>query len=109
MRADQDSYLSVNWLEHTGFQTRVGQLSVVRQHLLAGGMGLRQKGKLAVLHLKETIDYVRSQAPDGRSLYACHEFLPEAPSHAGMYGYKPEDELIADLIAFMAVEIYPAR
>jgi hypothetical protein len=34
--------------------------------------------------------------------------MPDRPSHAGIFGYGPEDEMIAQLIADSIVESRPA-
>lgn len=105
-----DEYLSTNWLECTGAQSRADQLAIVRQHLTNKGMKLTAHGRLAVLHLQTVVDYVRSTAPDARTLAAHHEpVLPLDPSHSGIYGYTADDDLIADLIAQVVQEVYTAR
>jgi hypothetical protein len=53
---------------------------------------------------------VQSNAPDARTLAAHHEPIPPFdPSHSGIYGYTADDDLIADLIAQVVKEVYPAR
>lgn len=105
-----DEYLSTNWLECTGAQSRADQLAIVREHLTNKGRKLTALGRLAVLHLQTVFDYVRSSAPDARVLSAHHEpILPPDPSHTGIYGYTTDDELIADLIAQVVQEVHNAR
>jgi len=38
-----------------------------------------------------------------------HEPEEDDPSHSGIYGFQYDDRLIADLIAEMVQETYPAR
>ena len=104
-----DEYLSTNWLECTGAQSRADQLAIIRQHLTNKGRKLSVHGRLAVLHLQTVIDYVRSSAPDARTLTAHHEPEPSDPTHSGIYGYTADDQLIADLIAQVVQEVYKAR
>jgi hypothetical protein len=107
-----DLYLSTNWLECTGASSRADQLAIIRQHLTNKGIKLTAHGRLAVLHLQTVIDYVRSNAPDARTLTAHHEkIVPSDPSHSGIYGYTADDDLIADLIAQVVLEkeVYTAR
>lgn len=105
-----DSYLSVNWLEHTGASSRSQQLANVRKHLTDKRVFLPASGHLAVLHLQTAFDHVEVNAPDSRRLTAHHEpELPHDPSHSGIYGYGNEDQLIADLIAQAVREHYDAR
>ena len=109
LRPQKDDYLSVNWLEHTGETCRPNQLAIVRQHLISKGMKLPKNGSLDVLHLETVFDYVKTKAPDSRVLTAHHEPEPPSdPSHAGVYGYTPDDGVIADMIALVVDEIYPA-
>ena len=104
-----EAYLSTNWLECTGAVTRADQLSTVRRHLADKGMKLSANARLAVLHLQTVIDHVRSWSPDARRITANHEPEPLDPSHAGLYGYTAEDQLIADLIAQVVGEAHNAR
>jgi hypothetical protein len=104
-----DAFLSINWLEYTGAQTRADQLAAVRRHLIDKGMKLTTNGRLAVLHLQTVIDHVRSRSLDGRSITAHHEPEPLDPSHTGLYGYTGDDQLIADLIAQVVEEVHKAR
>lgn len=109
MPRPRDLYLSTNWLESTGAATRGEQLATIRQHLTNKGMSLLANARLAVLHLQTVIDHVRFNAPDGRTLAAHHEREPSDPSHAGIYGYTADDDLIADLIAQVVHEVHKAR
>ena len=110
MLRPHEAYLSTHWLEFTGMSSRADQVAIIRQHLANKGMTLPASGGLAVLHLQSVIDHVRSQAPDARTLAAHHEpILPPDPSHAGIYGYTVDDQLIADLIAQVVQEVHEAR
>ena len=110
LRSD-DEYLSVNWLESTGRQSRLEQLEIVRNHFTAKDMTLAKSACLAVLHLQSVFDHVESETLDSRRLNAHHEpDLPQDPSHAGIYDYTfDENDLIADLIAQVILEIHPAK
>ncbi len=57
----------------------------------------------------ETISYVRTRSPDARNLSMLHEPEEDDPSHTGIYGFQYDDRLIADLIAEIVQETYPAR
>jgi len=109
MQRPADEYLSTNWLEYAGAQFRADQLAIIRQHLTNKGMKLTAHGRLAVLHLQTMVDYVRSNAPDARTLTAHHEPEDLDPSHSGIYGYSADDDLIADLIAQVVQEVHQAR
>ena len=72
-------------------------------------MTLGVKAKIAVLNVGEIINYVRTKSPDARNLSVLHEPKEDDPSHSGIYGFRYDDHLIADLIAETVQEIYPAR
>lgn len=109
LRSGKDNYLSVNWLEQTQAASRDDQLKIIRNHLLDAGIEkLPRNGKLAILHLASSFDFVKNNSPDARELRACREPLRNAPSHVGIYGYGPNDELIADLLAETVSETHPA-
>lgn len=104
------SYLSVNWLEFTRAQSRAEQLACVRKYLKDKGMTLGAKAWLPVLHLQSSFDLVASEWKGGPRLSAHHESeRPHDLSHAGIYGYRPEDAMVADLLALSVAEIHPAR
>ena len=101
-----DEYLSVNWLEFFHLADRQEEIREIRKVLrLEPGA----KAKIAVLNVGETISYVRTQSPDARNLSVLHEPEEDDPSHSGIYGFRYDDHLIADLIAEMVQETYPAR
>ena len=98
--------LSVNWLEFFHLADRQEEIREVRKVLR---LKLGAKAKIAVLNVGETIKYVRTQSPDARNLSMLHEPEEDDPSHSGIYGFQYDDHLIADLIAEMVQETYPAR
>lgn len=77
--------------------------------MLGSKMTLGAKAKIAVLNVGKIIDYVRTKSPDARKLRVSHEPEEMDPSHSGVYGYGYDDQIIADLIAEVVQEIYPAR
>jgi len=70
---------------------------------------LGSRAKIAVLNAGQVIDYVRGQSPDRRRLQIFHEPEQNNPSHSGVYGFQHDDHLIADLIAEVIQETYPAK
>jgi len=101
-----DEYLSVNWLEFFHLADRQEEIREVRKVL---SLKLGAKAKIAVLNVGETTSYVRTKSPDARNLSMLHEPEEDDPSHSGIYGFQYDDRLIADLIAEMVQETYPAR
>jgi len=101
-----EKYLSVNWLEFFHLANRQEEIREVRKILR---LKLGAKAKIAVLNVGETISYVRTQSIDARNLSMLHEPEEDDPSHSGIYGLQYDDYLIADLIAEMVQETYPAR
>ena len=101
-----DEYLSVNWLEFFHIADRQEEIREVRKVL---SLKLGAKAKIAVLNVGETTSYVRTKSPDARNLSMLHEPEEDDPSHSGIYGFQYDDRLIADLIAEIVKETYPAR
>jgi hypothetical protein len=101
-----EEYLSVNWLEFFRLADRQEEIREVRKVLR---LKLGAKAKIAVLNVGKTISYVRTQSPDARNLSMLHEPEEDDPSHSGIYGFQYDDHLIADLIAGIVQETYPAR
>jgi hypothetical protein len=101
-----EKYLSVNWLEFFHLADRQEEIREIRKVLR---LKLGAKAKIAVLNVGETISYVRTRSPDARNLSMLHEPEEDDPSHTGIYGFQYDDRLIADLIAEIVQETYPAR
>jgi len=117
LRVGKDEYLSVNWLEFLDARDRGRQLAALRQALSSRGHRVGATARFAVLNVGKLIAHVRERSDTRRPLWVQHEpFLKQDvayddPSHAGVYGYSPEEDAIADLIAQIvdADDIYPAR
>ena len=99
-------FLSVNWLEYFDFPDRQAQLTQVRQVI---ELALAANGRFAVLNVGEVIDYVSKNGPDNRLLSVLNEPTAGDPSHSGIHGYGLEDDWVADLLAEIVQETYPAK
>lgn len=108
--APDQKYLSVNWLEFLNLPKRQDEIAEIRKVLSSKGLTLRKSGKIAVLLVGEVIQYVRTEAPDSRTLKILHEPETNDPSHSGIFGLSlgSEDDLIADLIAQTVNDSYSA-
>jgi hypothetical protein len=104
----KDGYLSVNWLEFLQLYNRKNEIREIRK-VLGSKLALGAKALIAVLNVGEIIEYVRSNSPDARKLIVLHEPEENDLSHSGVYGYDYGDILIAELIAEMVQELYPAK
>lgn len=113
LRAGKDDHLSVNWLEFLDAHHRSDQLAALREAFHAKKFDLRPKARFSVLNVGEFRQHVQQESNDGRDLQVRHEPVHTAefddPSHAGIFGYSPDDDLIAGLIAEVVREVYPAR
>ncbi len=103
---ENEEYLSVNWLETFGLATRSEELEEVKRILRLKGYTLKSSGKMAVLNVKEIIDYVMINSPEKRKLNILHNPDRLDSSHSGIYGYRFDDHLIADLIAETVQDTY---
>lgn len=93
-----EEFVSVDWLEYfEGDLT--DQLNGVRRALSAR-MTLGAHAKLAILNVGET---KAAGAKNGKSLVIKTISEPNDPSHSGIYGLTPDDDIIAQEIANHAV------
>ena len=96
-----ESYLSVNWLEKLGLSTLdkelTSLLSIYNKTFKEGTITARTR--TAILHVDKTIEHV-SDATEGKtSLIVTHEPSKNTKSHAGIWGYSFAENMIAELIA----------
>lgn len=106
--------LSVDWLECLGPEDRDAQIAALRG-VLAGRLKLGGKALIAVLAVGGLIERVRLESEDGRLLHVLHD-PDDTPGredlcHAGIFGLRPEDALIGDILAgaVTGADTYPAR
>jgi hypothetical protein len=109
MMRETEEYLSVNWLEQLNRSDRAIQIRNL-QSLYATKLRVGTAARIAVLNVGALRDKVERESPDGRLLRVLHEpEEPDDPSHAGIYEIPHDDEMIAELIAQVVLEKYPAR
>jgi hypothetical protein len=104
-----EEYLSVNWLESLGLADRDPQIAEIRRVLEAKGFKIGSQARLAVLKAGRLRGHVASASRDRRMLEILHKPEPLDPSHAGIFGLRPDDTLIAELIAEVVQDVYPAK
>lgn len=104
LRKKEDEFLSVNWIEHFGDAMDEDQIANIREHI---ELSLAATGIFAVLNVGEVIEQVRMNSD--RQLAVLHEPTPMDPSHSGVYGYRYEDDMVADLIVEVVIKTYPAK
>jgi hypothetical protein len=100
--------LSVNWLEFLKLRSREEEISEIRR-LLESKLTIAAFGRIAILNVGNTRRHVLNNTPDRRILTVLHEPEKNDPSHSGIYGLKPDDMFIGELIAEQIEEVYPAR
>ncbi len=105
---EKDDYLSVNWLEYLQQANRQDEIQEVRR-VLSLKLELTTNAKIAVLNVGDILDHVQANTPDNRSLRVLHVPVEIDPSHSGIYGFKYDDPMIADLIAEVVQETYPSQ
>jgi hypothetical protein len=103
LRQDEE-YLSVNWLEYFDHIGMSAQINQIREHI---ELSLASSGLFAVLNIGETIDYIQSNSE--KHLAILYEPTSGDPSHSGIYDYRHEDDLVADLIAEIVIETHPSK
>lgn len=106
-----DDFVSVNWLEHTGFPTRPEQIDAIRKALMAKGLTVRKSGRFGVVNVGDIINHLRSEYE--HQLVVSHQpDPPEDPTHSGIFypgGAQALMEFIASRIAERVLEIHPER
>lgn len=109
MMRETEQYLSVNWLEVLNRSERAIQIRDLRS-LYATKLRVGTAARIAVLNVGALRAKVERESPDSRLLRVLHEpEEPDDPSHAGIYEIPHDDEIIAELIAQVVLEKYPAR
>ena len=104
----EEKYLSVNWLEILGQSNRANEIAELRS-ILSRHITLAPSGRLAVLNVGAVQSHVLINSTDSRSLRILHEPLDNDASHTGIFDMNEDDDLIADLIAQIVIEVYPAQ
>jgi len=104
MLGQDEEFLSVNWMEHFGDIGQDAQINKIREYI---ELSLAASGLFAVLNVGAILDQVQRNSEI--QLAVLHEPTQGDPSHSGVHGYRYEDDLIADLIAEIVIEIYPSR
>lgn len=104
-----EGYLSVNWLEYLRQPDLSTALDLVRSSFRQKGFGLAHGGRFSVLKVAAIKAAVAEAA--GRQLLLRHLPSPHDKSHAGIFGYAPEDLAIAAELASIVTsrDVHPAR
>jgi hypothetical protein len=109
MMRETEEYLSVNWLEVLKSPSRASQIRDL-QELYTKKLKVGATARIAILNVGTLQSKVERESPDSRLLRVLHEpEEPDDPSHAGIYEIPHDDEIIAELIAQVVLEKYPAR
>jgi hypothetical protein len=109
MMRETEEYLSVNWLEELKSPSRASQIRDL-QELYTKKLKVGATARIAILNVGTLRSKVERESPDSRLLRVLHEpEEPDDPSHAGIYEIPHDDEIIAELIAQVVLEKYPAR
>jgi hypothetical protein len=109
MLRDQDEGLSVNWLEYLA-KDRESQLVSLRISYLNTLDRVATNARIAVLNVGHTIQRVAAESGDNRKITIKHTYRDKNPSHAEVFDMRPDDELIAEIIAQCVIEdLQPAK
>jgi hypothetical protein len=98
--AGPEEFVSVDWLEHFQGISRRQQLDQVCNALQGRGITVSRYGGFAVVNVFET---KTAGLNNGRTLRVRTTGEPDDPSHSGIYGLTPEDDIIAQEIAFKSI------
>ncbi len=101
-----EEYLSVNWLEYLACDDRSTQIAALRDVFERKFSKVSATARFAVLNVGALCAYVRSES---RDLTVVHEPERDDESHCGVHGLRLDDEVIADMLAEIVQETFPAR
>jgi len=99
-----EEYLSVNWLEFLEKASREEEIDEVR-NVLRKKLTLGARSRIAVANVGSLIRHIWEE----RILTVQHEPEPDDLSHSGIFGYRIDDDLIADMIAEVFQEIHSSK
>ena len=103
-----EDYLSVNWLEYLRQPDLPTALDLVRTSFQRKGFRLASNGRFSVLRIAA----IKAAEATGRQLHLRHLPSPLDESHAGIFGYAPDQDLAiaAELAALVTPQdVHPAR
>jgi len=98
--AGPEEFVSVDWLEHFQGISRRQQLDQIHAALQRRGITVSRKGGFAVVNV---LDTKTAGLNNGRALTVSTTGELHDPSHSGIYGLTPEDDIIAQEIALKAI------
>ena len=104
----EENHLSVNWVEFFETPDMVAAVDKIREAFRSKGYSLRASGRFAVLGIEEIkLIGIEKARP---SLHVNHLPLEDDESHAGIFGYTPDDlEVAAEIRALVGQsDVYPA-
>jgi len=115
LRPEED-ILSVNWLEFFNCQGRENEIAALRLAYSNKNLNVKKNARIAVLNAGEVYRKVQREASVKRNFDILHDPIEDEddpsnndPSHSGIYGLRPNNEEIAELICETDPKIYPAR
>lgn len=108
LRHDEEE-LSVNWLEFLQLPDRSDQIQQLKAIFSTKGFGIGANARFAVLNVGRIVETVRRDSEDFRELTVTHQPEINDESHAEIVGLRENDEAIAELVAQLVEESYPAR
>ena len=110
LKENEDSGLSVNWLEMLACNNRHREIAELRKIYDVKALGVGQKArrdaKIVVMNVGEARQKVL-ESEARRSLSVLHHPLIDDPSHSGIHNLRPHNEMIAEIILQAIRETYP--
>jgi len=109
MLRNNETGLSVNWLECLNCSNREREIDELRNIYLRKNLNVKIGSKIAILNVGEVREKVRSESTDPKNLEVFHDPSPVDPCHSEIVNLKPDDEEIAELILLTVRETYLAH
>ena len=103
-RRPGEEYPSVSWLEFFSEPSQSARMQHVRKAFEKKGYRTAASGQFAVLSVADM------NGIDECDLSVEHRPCPDDPSHSGIFGYPPDDDLdVARELAQLVKELFPTR
>lgn len=109
MLRNDETELSVNWLEYLKRSTRADETAELQRVFARKMRRVPAAARFVVLNVRTVRTTIEAESTDGRKFRVEHDPQPDDASHSLIYGLRHDDEEIAELMVSLVQEPWPAR
>ena len=95
LKKNDETYLSVNWVEYYKCENLLSNIQKIREEFNKNH-SLSKNGKFVLFQVSKTKESIKETTD--QSLCFKKIPYPDSPSHSGIYGYEYNDEVVEDLV-----------